>query len=236
MTTAFIFARGGSKGVLGKNIRPLSGKPLIGWSIEQARQVPEISRVIVSTDSQEIAEISRQFGAETPFLRPAILSSDDASEWDAWRHALNFLLEEEGCIPEFLVSVPATSPLRLSEDIRKSIEKFRLGQFDSVVCVPEPHRNPSFNMISVGEQGQAEIAIKAAATYLRRQDAPEVFDLTTVCFVVDTQFILSGKSLFHGKVGILQVPIERSIDIDTEYDFEIAEFLMNKRLRSASNE
>ena len=97
---AVIFARGGSKGLPGKNIRPLAGKPLIAWAIEHALAVKRIDRVIVSTDSEEIAAVAREYGAEVPFLRPAELARDDSPEWLAWRHALNYFLNVDGVLPE----------------------------------------------------------------------------------------------------------------------------------------
>ena len=101
-TVAFIFARGGSKGLPGKNILPLAGKPLIAWSIEHAKAVKRIGRIIVSTDSQEIADVATQYGAEVPFIRPDELSSDTSPEWLAWRHALGYLREKEGVLPEVI--------------------------------------------------------------------------------------------------------------------------------------
>ena len=110
---AFIFARGGSKGLVGKNIRQLQGKPLIAWSIEQALAVKRINRVIISTDSLDIAAVARKYGAEVPFIRPAELARDNSPEWLAWRHALTYMLETDGKLPEVMLSLPATAPLRL---------------------------------------------------------------------------------------------------------------------------
>ena len=121
---AFIFARGGSKGLPGKNIRPLGGKPLIAWSIEHALAIKRIARVIVSTDSEEIAAVARDYGAEVPFIRPAELARDDSPEWLAWRHALNFLRETTGELPEVMVSVPTTAPLRLALDIENCLDEY----------------------------------------------------------------------------------------------------------------
>lgn len=232
--TAFIFARGGSKGLPGKNIRSLAGKPLIGWAIEQALAVPQIERVIVSTDSQEIADVALRHGAKVPFLRPAELANDTASELDAWRHALSFLQNTEGCLPEVFVSVPATAPLRLPEDIESCLDIFREGAADVVLTVSPAHRNPWFNMVSALEDGTWSLVNNREGLITRRQDAPEVFDVTTVAYVVDPMFILAGNSLFSGRVRAATIPIERCIDIDTLYDFEFAEFLMRKRLEESA--
>lgn len=123
-TVAFIFARGGSKGLPGKNIRPLGGKPLIAWSIDQALAVKRIARVIVSTDSREIADVARKYGAEVPFIRPEQLARDDSPEWLSWRHALNYLMDTDGALPEAMVSIPTTAPLRLPIDIENCLDVY----------------------------------------------------------------------------------------------------------------
>lgn len=149
----FIFARGGSKGLPGKNVRHLGGKPLIAWSIEHARAVPRITRVIVSTDSEEIAVVARQYGAEVPFIRPAELAQDDSPEWLAWRHAHNCLQETEGGLPDVLVSVPATAPLRSPQDIENCMDEFAKDDADVVITVTDAHRSPYFNMVKTNADG-----------------------------------------------------------------------------------
>ena len=144
---AFIFARGGSKGLPGKNIRLLGGKPLIAWSIEHALAVKRIERIIVSTDSEEIAVVAREYGAEVPFIRPAELARDNSPEWMAWRHALNYLSESTGVLPEVMVSVPATAPLRHALDIENCLDEYEKSDADIVITVTEAHRSPYFNMV-----------------------------------------------------------------------------------------
>ena len=122
--TAFIFARGGSKGLPGKNIRILAGKPLLAWSIEVAMSSRYITRVIVSTDCKKIAKVAEDYGAFVPFIRSKKLSSDNAPELLAWRDALEKLTDLEGHMPETFISVPTTSPTELSTDIDNCIEKF----------------------------------------------------------------------------------------------------------------
>ncbi|MFC2992187.1 acylneuraminate cytidylyltransferase family protein [Halomonas tibetensis] len=230
--TAFVFARGGSKGLPGKNIRSLAGKPLIGWAIEQALAVPRIERVIVSTDSQDIADVACAYGAEAPFIRPVALASDTASELDAWRHALAFLQETEGQLPEAFVSVPATAPMRLPEDIEACLDLYQEGRADVVLTVSDAHRNPWFNMVRRAADGTVALVNNPEGSITRRQDAPEVYDITTVAYVADPRFIMAGNLLFSGRVRAATIPVERSIDIDTLHDFEIAEFLMKKRLET----
>lgn len=221
---AFIFARGGSKGLPDKNIRIFSGKPLIAWSIEQARAVKKINRIIVSTDSWEIAEIARAWGAEVPFLRPAELATDVSSEWLAWRHALEFLNETEGALPDVMVSVPATSPLRIPSDIESAIDLFESSECDGVIAVTPSHRSPWFNMVTIGYDRKVKLIISGSKKINRRQDSPSAYDVTTVVYVMDPNFVLKKDGLFDGTIGAIEVPHERAIDIDTLYDFELAEW------------
>ena len=226
---AFIFARGGSKGLPGKNIRPLGGKPLIAWSIEHARAVPRIERVIVSTDSDEIAKVARQYGAEVPFMRPEELARDDSPEWLAWRHALNYMVEAEGRLPELMVSIPATAPLRLPLDIENCLDEYEKGKADMVISVTDAHCSPYFNMVKENTDGTVALVIPPSTTLTRRQDAPIVYDMTTVAYVVKPEFVLTHQSHFEGRVCAVHVPLERAIDIDTLMDFKMAEFFLSQK-------
>jgi CMP-N-acetylneuraminic acid synthetase len=228
-TVAFIFARGGSKGLPGKNIRPLNGKPLIAWSIEHALSVERIGRVIVSTDSGEIAAIAKKYGAEVPFLRPANLATDESPEWLAWRHGLEYLKEETGEMPKFMVSLPATAPLRLTSDINDCLDEYERGPADVVITVTEARRSPYFNMVRETQTGTYELLIAPPSAIGRRQDAPMIYDMSTTCYVVNSEFVMSFNSIFEGRVRAVHVPIERAIDIDTLLDFQIAEVLLSNR-------
>ena len=228
-TTAFIFARGGSKGLPGKNIRPLGAKPLIAWSIEQALVVKRIDRVIVSTDSEEIAAVARDYGAEVPFIRPAALAGDDSPEWLAWRHALNYLLDTVGVLPEAMVSLPATAPLRLPLDIENCLDEYEKGDVDMVVTVTDAHRSPYFNMVKTNADGTVGLVIPPQSAIARRQDVPTVYDMTTVAYVARAEFVMTRNTLFEGRVRAVHVPTERAVDIDTLLDFQIAECLLNSR-------
>jgi N-acylneuraminate cytidylyltransferase len=227
--TALIFARGGSKGLPGKNIRSLGGKPLIAWSIEHALAVKRIDRVLVSTDSPEIAEAARHHGAEVPFLRPAELARDDSPEWLAWRHALNYLRETSGQFPAAMVSVPATAPLRLPADIEMCLDEFERGDADVVVTVSDAHRSPYFNMVKRRADGTVELVIPPTSTIAHRQDVPAVYDMATVAYVARPEFVMNQRGIFAGRVRAVTVPIERAIDIDTLLDFKIAECLLEAR-------
>ncbi len=226
---AFIFARGGSKGLPGKNIRSLGGKPLIAWSIEHALAVKRIERVIVSTDSEEIAEVARNYGAEVPFKRPVELARDDSPEWLAWRHALCYLQETSGSLPEAMVSIPTTAPLRLPIDVENCLDEYEKDDADIVITVTDAHRSPYFNMVKGNLDGTVSLVFTPQSSIDRRQDAPVVYDMATVCYVARPEFIRSRNSIFEGKVKAVHVPIDRAVDIDTLLDFQLAETILNLR-------
>lgn len=216
----------------GKNIRPLGGKPLIAWSIEHARAVSRIERVFVSTDSEEIAAVAREYGAIVPFIRPAEFSRDDSPEWLAWRHALNFLLDKDGVLPEVMVSVPATAPMRLPIDIENCLDEYEKGDADVVITMTDAHRSPYFNMVKNNDDGTVGLVIPPQSVISRRQDAPAVYDMATVAYVARPAFVMTHNATFEGRVRGVLVPLERAIDIDTFLDFQVAECLMKVREQS----
>ena len=222
----FIFARAGSKRLPGKNILPIAGKPLIAWSIECALKVSRIERLIVSTDSKEIANIAKDYGAEVPFMRPSWLATDESAEWDSWNHGLNYLKESTGTLPNIMVSIPPVAPLRASIDIENCLNEYDKGSSDIVISVTESRRSPYFNMVKTLPDEKYDLVSPPESLIYRRQDVPIVYDITTVCYVANSEFVLSHKSIFEGRVGAVHVPIERAIDIDTPLDFQVAEYLM----------
>jgi N-acylneuraminate cytidylyltransferase len=230
-TVAFIFARGGSKGLPDKNIRPLGGKPLIAWSIEHALAVKRINRVIVSTDSETIAEVARYHGAEVPFMRPEEFARDDSPEWLAWRHALDYLQESTGSLPQVMVSVPTTAPLRLPLDIENCLDEYEKGEANMVITITDAHRSPYFNMVKTNADGTMGLVNPPPRVIARRQDTPVVYDMATVCYVASPEFVMTHNATFEGRVKAVHVPTERAIDIDTLLDFQIAESLLNIRER-----
>ena len=226
---ALICARGGSKGIPNKNIKILDGEPLIVRSINQAKKLKEINRVIVSTDSKEIANIASAAGAEVPFLRPKNLAEDNSSEWLVWRHALESIKKLDGDYPDILIVVPVTSPLRNEDDLKKCLIEFNKGNADIVITVTKSHRNPYFNMVKINQEGLACLVIPQGKTIIRRQESLEVYDMTTVAYVTTPKFIIEKDGIFSGKVGHVQIPIERAIDIDNPFDLKIAELLLTAK-------
>lgn len=217
--TGFIFARGGSKGLPGKNTKPLCAKPLLTHAIEQARDSRMIDELVVSTDSLEIARCARDNGVEV-LIRPPHLTADDSPEWLSWRHAL----ENYPC--DLFVSIPATAPLRLPEDIATCIHRMQGSKADVVLTVTEARPNPLYQCVEMA----SDYVTPAFGEFpLRRQDAPKLYNVCGLCYVAQPVFIASAESLWSGCVKAVAIPIERAVDIDTPLDFEWAEFLMNRR-------
>ena len=225
-TVALVCARGGSKGLPGKNSRQLAGRPLIARAVETAKAVPRVDSVVVSTDSPELAAIARDAGALVPFMRPENLAQDDSPEWLVWRHAIDFLMSDGGGRVDALLVVPPTAPLRHIEDLDRCLDEFGKGDVDVVITVTDAHRNPFFNMVRVRNDGTSVPVLDPTDLVSRRQDAPAVFDMTTVAYVARPDFVMGHDSLFSGRVRQVYVPPERAIDIDTPLDFKIAECLL----------
>lgn len=226
---AFIFARGGSKGLPGKNIKKLNGKPLIAYSIEVARRCSLIDTVFVSTDDSDIADVAAKYGAVV-IARPAELATDTSPEWLSWRHAVSWVQENYGPFDVF-VSLPPTSPLRNTDDVTAAIEKIQNQAGDMCISITPANRNPYFNMVRMSGNGLVELVNKPGDTVARRQDAPRVFDITTVVYATTPQFILDNDSLFSGAVTAVEVPKSRAVDIDDIVDFKLAEAIIRENLQ-----
>jgi CMP-N,N'-diacetyllegionaminic acid synthase len=227
-----IGARGGSQGLPGKNVRLLLGKPLIAWSIEQALATPEIDRVVVSTDSPAIAETARAAGAETPFLRPASLSGPKVGKFQVWQHALGACRSHFGDDYECLVDLDCTNPLRDSTDISAAIAKFRservLGA-DAVFSVCPARKNPYFNLVEPDDAGALRMSKTLPATVLRRQDAPPVYEHVASIYVLAPEYLETAGHLLDGRAVGYDIGVEKSFDIDSEFDLLLIEFLMRRK-------
>lgn len=231
----FIFARGGSKGLPGKNIKPFHGKPLLAWTIECAQKTGIFSRLILSTDDPAIAAVGREYGAETPFLRPSKLATDSAPEWLAWRHAVGYVEETAGPFDLF-VCLPAVSPLRSPKDILACVTTYvdNADTTDIVItCTPTGH-HPSFNMVFLDAQNRADLAMPIPGKVARRQDVQPVYNIATVCYVCAPGFIKTRNTIFEGRVRAVIIPEERAVDIDTPFDFALAEFLWTRRTKAGT--
>ncbi len=221
-TSAFIFARGGSKGLPRKNVLSISGIPMLAHGIRIARSLKEVDNIFVSTDCDEISSIAQDYGADV-IRRPHELASDTAPEWLAWQHAIRYVQERHSSFDRFL-SLPATAPLRNIEDVRACLNALKKG-VDFVITVTPSGRSPWFNMVTLDKNQLARLVL-GNGEVKRRQDAMSCFDITTVAYVSRPEFILNSTGIWDGSVVGVEVPRSRSIDVDDEYDFKIARFLM----------
>lgn len=232
-------ARGGSKSIPRKNIRLLAGKPLIAWTIEEAKKSKYINRLIVSTDDPEIAEISRSYGAEIPFFRPAEISQDLSKDIEWLEHAIDFLKQSEGYESDIIVRLPPTSPLRIAGDIDHGIATLmEHSDADASRAICESPKHP-YKMWKVpANNPYLESFLSEAFTgfvdahNLPRQIFPKVYVHTGAVDVIRPNTIRTQKSSSGKKCAYFFMPSERSVNIDSHLDFDFAEFLMQKRLSS----
>tara|TARA_B100000780_G_C21109925_1_gene448461 strand:- start:1155 stop:1853 length:699 start_codon:yes stop_codon:yes gene_type:complete len=224
---ALICARGGSKGIKNKNLLKINKKSLLRISIEQAKKIKSIKKIFVSTDSKKIAKEAIKYGAIVPFIRPKNLAQDTTPEILVWRHAINFLSEKLKIKPDYIISLPTTSPLRKLSDINACIKKSVANELDILFTATESSRNPFFNIIKKENKKISTVCNKGNKKYTRRQEAPTCYDLCTVCYIFKPQFILENKDLYSGNADFFEVSKESSIDIDTLFDYKVAKLLYN---------
>ena len=226
-----ICCRGGSEGVKDKNIRRLNGKPLLSYTVEQALNCGLLNDVVVSTDSKRIKEVAEDAGIKYVIDRPAELATDKASKWPVFIHALETYEAEKQVVVDYIVDMDVTVPLKTNEDINGAI-RFALDNPDTDVVITgyEPERNPYFNMMETGNDGFAYIVKKSGEPVVRRQDAPHVFSLTPAVYVIKKQALYDHAHWSEATCKIYPIPRERAVDIDTEFDYKMVEFLMNQPL------
>ncbi|MCD5380586.1 acylneuraminate cytidylyltransferase family protein [Candidatus Gracilibacteria bacterium] len=224
-----ICARGGSKGVKNKNIKSLHGKPLISYTIEQAKASGLFEHIVISTDSHEISKISEEYGAEVFFKRDAELSSDTAGKLDVIRDAFIKSEEHYGEQYDYLVDLDATAPLRDIVDINNSFKQFLDNNNDNLITAMPSRRSPYFNLVEVNKDGNVHLSKSLRNTVVRRQDSPKCYDMNASIYIWKREAILNEKVLFLEKTGLYVMPEERSIDIDHELDYKFVEFLMDAK-------
>ncbi len=224
-TIATICARGGSVGVPRKNIRPLLGRPLIAWTIEQARSTPGVDSVFVSTDDEEIAAVARAHGAHVPFLRPAAMATASAAKVPVIQHLAAWHLAEVGPFDR-LVDLDPTSPLREIADIVACLALLD-ERVDAVITAFESEKNPYFNMVERKPGGRIGLVCPPKGVVVARQQAPAVYSMNASIYVWHRETL--AKGLWSGRVAMHVMPRERSIDIDSPLDFRIVEMLMSER-------
>lgn len=221
-----ICARGGSQGVPGKNIRPLCGKPLIAWTIEQAFASRVADRIFVSTDSEEIAEVARRCGAEVPFLRPAELATATAGKLPAILHLVEWVEARAGPVSR-IIDLDPTSPLRDVADIQ-ACDALLDDKADLVITGYESDKNPYFNMVEQKPDGSFERVCLPGREVLSRQSAPKVYAMNASIYAWHRR-CLSESLWSSGRIALHAMPRERSIDIDHPVDFDLVELLMKRK-------
>lgn len=226
-----ICARGGSKGVVNKNIRPLAGKPLIAYSLEQAQASGLFRLVAVSSDSAEILAVACAHGADILVMRPAELASDTAGKVPAIQHCVNAAEAEAGIQCDVVVDLDVTSPLRAVSDIHGAVQLLETKNASNVITGTPARRSPYFNLVEVGENDAVSLSKPLPTPILRRQDSPRCFDMNASIYVWRRSALFSQSSLFNADTRLFVMPEERSTDIDSERDFEFVELLMKKRPR-----
>ena len=224
-----ICARGGSKGVKNKNIRKLSGKPLITYSILQAKASRLFECVAVSSDSDEILEISRSSGADHLIERPKNMGSDQAAKLPAIQHCVREVEKLTGLTFEMMVDLDATSPLRNVDDISGAVRLLEDKWVSNVITGTSARRSPYFNLVELDENGFVRRSKTLDAPIVRRQDSPKCYDMNASIYVWRRDFFFQCKTVLVPDTLLYEMPEERSIDIDSKLDFEIVEFLMKKR-------
>ena len=226
MILGSICIRGGSKGVPKKNIKILNGHPLLYYTINCANQSSLLDDLVVSSDNEEMLGIAQQLGAEKIIKRPDHLASDTSSKWDVFIHLVEEYEASTGKTVDYLVDLDVTVPLRKPEHIVGAIQMMLDNDTDVVITGYEPERNPYFNMMELTGGKYATMVKKSDKPIVRRQDAPAVFSLTPAVYVVKKEALYQFKHWSEARCMIYEIPRQNAVDIDTEFDFKLVEFLM----------
>jgi CMP-N,N'-diacetyllegionaminic acid synthase len=225
-----ICVRGGSKSVRNKNIKLINNKPLIYYSIQQAKKSNLFEDIVISTDSKKIQNISKPFGITNFFLRPKFLATSSAPKIPVIRHALYEAERYYKKKYDYIVDLDATSPLRLVKDIKNAFNLFLKNNSNLLFSVNESRVNPYFNAVEVKKNNNIKPVKKLGHTLKRRQDAPKVYDLNASIYIWKRKTLVSSNSLFVKKNSIYIMPPERGHDVDTINDFKIVSYLMKNEI------
>ena len=226
---ALVPARGGSKGLPGKNLRPLAGLPLIGYSLRAAAQIPAITRCIVTTDSTDIADVARELGADVPFLRPAELAADDTPMAPVLRHALAAVEEQEGRAYDVVVLLDPTSPARRPEPISAAVQQLLdTPEWDGVVSVSAPTFHPVWVGVRADERGRLARYFPGGAGITRRQQLDRYLRINGSFYVWRAEFVrrLEASWFDEGVHGMIEIPEVEAFAIDELAEFETLEALV----------
>ncbi|MFB6463432.1 acylneuraminate cytidylyltransferase family protein [Bradyrhizobium tunisiense] len=225
-----ICARGGSKGVVGKNARDLLGKPVLAWSIAQARETGLFDAIAFSSDSDALLDAALKAGADIAIRRPDEMATDTAPKLPAIRHCLEQAIAQTGKTPEIFVDLDVTSPLRLASDITGAVALLRASGARNVITGAPARRSPYFNLVEQRADGSVGLSKPADPPITRRQDAPRCFDMNASIYVWRVASFLEQPAVFYPDTRLFEMPEERSIDIDSDLDFALVELLLRQRL------
>ncbi len=227
-----ICARGGSKGVVGKNLHNIAGKPLIAHSIDQAKRSQIFDLIAVSSDNMEILKTAEEYGADISIVRPEQLSSDTSPKVPAIRHCVEQVEHLTNLKISRIIDLDATSPLRLPDDIKEVFNLLLNHDVGNVITGTPSRRSPYFNMVQLTRRGNPELVIKNKNTFTRRQDTPACYDMNASIYGWQRQVLAETDSLFNTNTRLFVMPEERSIDIDSPLDLDIVSFLYKKKLKN----
>lgn len=228
-----ICARGGSKGLPGKNIRPLLARPLLAWTVEVARETGLFDEIAVSSDSAEILATAAEAGVDLLVKRPTELGSDTAGKLPAIQHCVVEAEERSGEIFDVVVDLDVTSPLRLTKDISGAVALLEASDATNVITGSPARRSPYFNLVERSSDGFAGLSKRpAGGTLIRRQDAPACFDMNASIYVWWRDALLRGGAVFMERTLLYEMPEDRSVDIDSALDFEIVRLLLEQRIKA----
>ena len=225
-----ICARGGSKGVVGKNARDLLGRPVLAWSIAQARETGLFDAIAFSSDSDALLDAALKAGADIAVRRPDEMATDTAPKLPAIRHCLEQAIAQMGTTPEIFVDLDVTSPLRLPSDITGAVGLLRESGARNVITGAPARRSPYFNLVEQRADGSVGLSKSANPPVTRRQDAPRCFDMNASIYVWRVAPFLEQPAVFYPDTRLFEMPEERSIDIDSDLDFALVELLLRQRL------
>jgi CMP-N,N'-diacetyllegionaminic acid synthase len=211
---------------MGKNLRYLRGKPLLHWTIEQARASRMFAAVAVSSDSEDILEAAREGDVDVAIRRPAELATDAAPKVPAILHAAEEAIRQLGITPDVLVDLDVTSPLRLPKDIVGAVELLERTGATSVITGAPARRSPYFNLVEERPDGTVALSKPLSTAIVRRQDAPRAFDMNASIYVWQLEKFFAHPAVFYPDTRLFEMPEERSIDIDSDLDFRIVELLI----------
>ena len=230
---AIITARGGSKGIPRKNLAPLDGRPLLAWTLEVALKSPSVTRTLVTTDDEEIARVARQLGADVPFLRPAEFSTDEATSMSVLRHTLEWLSKEERYHPSLFVLLQPTSPFRSIGDVEGAVRLHASSGADAVMSVRPATDHPLWTK-RMGADGRLTPYVTGEPRPPRRQELPVAWVPNGAVYVAAPGFVETHGSFDDGSAVGFPMPAERSLDIDTPWDLEIARRIVETRTREGA--